>query len=111
MKDREFGITYTLQGNLDGLFCGFDLHNVGFNILGRDSPGITQRNHMDLAMSNSDWKFSYQPSDGSADLVKPADASNGIINDPDNPFGQMDDAGETVQQEESDTSSSFDTSQ
>lgn len=52
----------------------------------------------------SDWKFVYRPKDGSADLVRPADGSNGIINDPDNPFGQME--GETEQQDDADTDSS-----
>ena len=57
----------------------------------------------------SDWKFIYQPLDGSADLVRPADGSNGIINDPDNPFGQVE--GEAEEEDDFDTDSSSNASQ
>ena len=58
----------------------------------------------DHPMHYSDWKFSYKPTDGSADLLKRTDAESGLISDPDNPFGVMDDQGDTEQQGEPDTS-------
>lgn len=37
----------------------------------------------------SDWKFIYQPSDGSADVVSPANGNDGFLSNPDSPFGQL----------------------
>jgi type II secretory pathway pseudopilin PulG len=47
----------------------------------------------------SDWKFIYQPSDGSADLVSPANESENFLSDPDSPFGQLSNEGGLGQSE------------
>jgi type II secretory pathway pseudopilin PulG len=61
----------------------------------------------------SDWKFVYQPRDGSADLilqknVQQEDENNGMLSNPDSPFGQLSndsglDPGEQEQQDSPDT--------
>jgi type II secretory pathway pseudopilin PulG len=88
------------QGSIVGIYSRSGLTPIRTNLDGDLMKAIGDR----PALHYSDWKFIYQPLDGSADLVRSADGSNGIINDPDNPFGQVE--GETEQQEDSDKDSS-----
>ena len=41
----------------------------------------------------SDWKFIYQPRDGSADVVSPANENENFLSNSDSPFGQLSNEG------------------
>jgi type II secretory pathway pseudopilin PulG len=93
------------QGSIIGIYSRSDLTPIRTNLDEDLMKAIGDR----PVLHYSDWKFIYQPLDGSADLVRPADDGNGIISDPDSPFGQVE--GEAEQEDDSDTDSSSNASQ
>jgi type II secretory pathway pseudopilin PulG len=88
------------QGSIVGIYSRSELTPIRTN-LDEDLMKVIGNRPV---LHYSEWKFIYRPLDGSADLVRPAEGSNGILNDPDNPFGQVE--GETEQQGDSNTDSS-----
>ncbi|MEO8417872.1 MAG: type II secretion system protein [Methylophilaceae bacterium] len=93
------------QGGIVGIYSRSSLPPIRTNLDEDLMKAIDEH----PALHYSDWKFIYQPLDGSADLVRSGDDSNGFINDPDNPFGQVE--GEAGQQDDADADSSSNASQ
>lgn len=102
---KDWQLVRNSQGGIVGIYSRSSLTPIRTNLDEGLMTAITEH----PALHYSDWKFIYQPLDGSADLVRPADGSNGIINDPDNPFGLVED--DTGQQDDVDADSSSNASQ
>ena len=99
-KRADWQLVRNPQGSIIGVSSRSELTPIRTKL----DDDLMQANGDTPILHYSDWKFVYQPADGSADLVKPAGAGSNVLSDPDNPFGQVESEGETEQQDESDTS-------